>query len=235
MSRTTILLVEDDPSLREALEYNLDKEGYRVLSAPDGKQAVELALMEKPDLIVLDIMLPELDGFEVCRILRKEMDTPVLMLTARSDEVDKIVGLEIGADDYLTKPFSIRELLARIKALLRRSAIAGTASGPKPTQEAAVLTAGRISMDLSGHKVSLNGAAVYLNPKEFDMLAFLVKNKGLVLSRSHILQTIWGYDYEGDTRTVDVHVRWLRKKIEDDPSQPRHIVTVRGVGYKFEE
>ena len=179
-------------------------------------------------------MLPELDGFEVCRILRKEMNTPIMMLTAKSDEIDKIVGLEIGADDYLTKPFSISELLARIKALLRRAVITGSDSGTDKIAESSVLAAGDIELDIAGHKVSRNGKQIGLNPKEFDMLSFLIRNRGHVFTRSQILQTIWGYEYEGDTRTVDVHIRWLRKKIEDNPSEPRYIITVRGVGYKFE-
>ncbi len=234
MSNHTIMLVEDDQSLLEATKYNLLKEGYGVITASDGSHAIALARKETPDLIILDIMLPELDGFEVCRILRKEMTTPILMLTAKSDEVDKIVGLEIGADDYLTKPFSIRELLARIKALLRRSSISNIGVTLDNIREKPVLTAGDIELNPAAHKVSRKGILIELNPKEFDMLAFFMRNRGHVFTRSHILQTIWGYEYIGDTRTVDVHIRWLRKKIEDDPSNPRLIITVRGVGYKLE-
>ncbi len=234
MSARTILFVEDDQSLMEAVKYNLKKEGYTVISATDGRQAIDLAKEENPDLVILDIMLPELDGFEVCRILRKEMTMPILMLTARSDEVDKIVGLEIGADDYLTKPFSVRELLARIKALMRRTEFNTKSTTDGTTPASSTLSAGDIVIDLAGHTTECKGKIVELNPKEFDMLAFFIRNKNLVFSRSHILQTIWGYEFEGDTRTVDVHIRWLRKKIEDNPAEPRHILTVRGVGYKFE-
>lgn len=230
MSVYTILLVEDDQSLLEAIKYNLIKESYKVITATDGSKAVELARKEGPDLILLDIMLPEMDGFEVCRILRKEMTVPVMMLTARSDEVDKIVGLEIGADDYLTKPFSVRELMARIKALLRRSVISESSTYNAATR----IAAGDIELDPAGHTVNRKGVEITLNPKEFDMLDLLMRNRGHVFTRNQILQTIWGYEYEGDTRTVDVHIRWLRKKIEDDPSEPRIIVTVRGVGYKIE-
>jgi DNA-binding response OmpR family regulator len=184
------MLVEDDQSLLEATKYNLLKEGYGVITASDGSQAIALARKETPDLIILDIMLPELDGFEVCRILRKEMTTPILMLTAKSDEVDKIVGLEIGADDYLTKPFSIRELLARIKALLRRSSISNIGVTRQHTENP-VLTAGDIELNPAAHKVSRKGILIELNPKEFDMLAFFMRNRGHVFTRSHILQTIW--------------------------------------------
>jgi len=229
MADNKVLIVEDDANLLETLKYNLRKEGYDVVTASDGEQAIEVARREKPDLIILDIMLPRISGFEVCRILRKEMTAPILMLTAKADEMDKIVGLEIGADDYMTKPFSMRELLARARAMLRRTKMAGA-----PVAEPSSLKIGNLEIDIARHRASLSGAALELSPKEFDLLAFLAKNKGLVFSREQLLEKVWGYDYAGDTRTVDVHIRWLRQKIEVDPGRPGRIVTVRGTGYKLE-
>lgn len=225
-----VLVVEDDANLLETLKYNLHKEGYDVPTASDGEQAVEAARRENPDLIILDIMLPKMNGFEVCRILRKEMTVPVLMLTAKADETDKIVGLEIGSDDYMTKPFSMRELLARVRAILRRSKMAETTTEAEPTS----LKIGELEVDTARHQASLSGKALELSPKEFDLLAFLSKNKGLVFSREQLLEKIWGYDYAGGTRTVDVHIRWLRQKIEANPSHPKYLLTVRGTGYKLE-
>jgi DNA-binding response OmpR family regulator len=226
-----ILVVEDDANLLETLKYNLRKEGYEVTVASDGEQAVAAARRERPDLIVLDVMLPKMNGFEVCRILRREMTAPILMLTAKAEETDKIVGLEIGADDYMTKPFSLRELLARIRAVLRRTKMAET---PPPAGASPIKT-GDLEVDTARHRASLAGTALELSPKEFDLLAFLARNKGLVLSREHLLEKVWGYDFTGGTRTVDVHIRWLRRKIEADPARPGRIVTVRGAGYKLEE
>jgi len=223
-----ILVVEDDRNLLDTLNYNLNKEGYTVTVALDGAQAIELARREKPDLIILDIMLPKMSGFEVCRILRKEMTVPILILTAKAEETDKIVGLEIGADDYMTKPFSLRELLARVRAMLRRAKMVAMQS------EGAPLKVGDIEVDIARHLVTLSGERVELTPKEFDLLAFLARNRGLVFSREQLLEKVWGYDYAGDTRTVDVHIRWLRQKIEPDPDQPKHLITVRGTGYKLE-
>lgn len=225
-----ILVVEDDTNLLETIKYNLCKEGYDVVTAVDGEQAIEVARREKPNLLILDIMLPKLNGFEVCRILRKEMTVPILMLTAKADETDKIVGLEIGADDYMTKPFSMRELLARAKAMLRRfkMAEAPAAAGT------AVITIGGLEIDTARHRASLAGAELELSPKEFDLLVFLARNKGLVFSREQLLEKVWGYDYAGDTRTVDVHIRWLRQKIETDAGHPQYLVTIRGTGYKLE-
>lgn len=223
-----ILIVEDDPNLLEALKYNVRKEGYDTVTAVDGVQALEVARTDKPDLVILDIMLPKMSGFEVCRILRKEMTVPILMLTARDDEVDKVVGLDLGADDYMTKPFSMRELLARIRAMLRRVEIQ-TAIPETP------LRFGDIEVDIGHHVITKAGGALNLTPKEFDLLTFLTKNKGLVFSRDQLLEKVWGYDYSGDTRTVDVHIRWLREKIEDNSEEPKRLITVRGVGYKFEE
>jgi two-component system OmpR family response regulator len=230
VTNSKILVVEDDRNLLDALKYNFRKEGYNVVAAVDGAEALDIARREKPDIIILDIMLPKLSGFEVCRILRKETNIPILMLTAKTDEVDKIVGLEIGADDYMTKPFSMRELLARVGAMLRRSKMTGMEAGP----EQAILQIGDIKVDIARHNASKGTTKLDLTPKEFDLLAFLATNKGLVFSRDRLLEKVWGYDFAGDTRTVDVHIRWLRQKIETDPDNPRHLVTVRGTGYKLE-
>jgi two-component system OmpR family response regulator len=230
MTDSKLLVVEDDSNLLETLKYNLRKEGYDVVTASDGEQAIEVARREKPNLLILDIMLPKINGFEVCRILRKEMTVPILMLTAKADETDKIVGLEIGADDYMTKPFSMRELLARVRAMLRRTKMAEM----PPAGEPSSLKIGTLEVDISRHRASLAGTVLELSPKEFDLLAFLAKNRGLVFSREQLLEKVWGYDYAGGTRTVDVHIRWLRQKIEVDPAQPKYLVTVRGTGYKLE-
>ena len=232
-----ILVVEDEPILLEALEYNLTRQGYQVSTAGDGLAGLETARRERPDLIVLDIMLPKMDGLEVCRIVRQEMNTPILMLTARADEVDRVVGLEMGADDYLTKPFSMRELLARVKALLRRvdldrKDLVEDATARKPGVER--LDFDDLTIDLSRGEARLKGEALHLKPKEYDLLVFLARNRGIVLSRDLILERVWGWDFGGGTRTVDVHVRWLREKIEAEPATPERIVTVRGVGYRFE-
>ncbi len=228
MAANKVLVVEDDANLLETIKYNLHKEGYGAVTASDGEQALEVARKEKPDLVVLDIMLPKLDGFEVCRILRKEMTVPILMLTAKADETDKIVGLEIGADDYMTKPFSMRELLARVRAMLRRAKLSSK------SEEATSINIGNLAIDIARHHASLSGQALELSPKEFDLLVFLASNKGLVFSREQLLEKVWGYDFDGDTRTVDVHVRWLRQKIEADSARPRYLLTVRGTGYKLE-
>ena len=225
-----VLIVEDDANLLETIKYNLRKEGYDVVTASDGEIALEVARKEKPDLLILDIMLPKLNGFEVCRILRKETTIPILMLTAKADETDKIVGLEIGADDYMTKPFSMRELMARVRAMLRRAKMTELPS----TEGPASLKIGNLEVDIARHHVSLSGVTLELSPKEFDLLAFLARNKGLVFSREQLLEKVWGYDFAGDTRTVDVHIRWLRQKIETDASHPEYLVTVRGTGYKLE-
>jgi two-component system OmpR family response regulator len=230
MAATKILIVEDDQNLLATLKYNLSHESYDVVAAVDGARAIEIARKEKPDLIVLDVMLPQLSGFEVCRILRKEMTVPILMLTAKTEETDKVVGLEIGADDYMTKPFSMRELLARIRAILRRAEM----TTPQPVDEIQPLKVGDLEIDIARHRAFLRDSELELSLKEFDLLAFLVKNRGFVFSREQLLEKVWGYDYAGDTRTVDVHIRWLRQKIESDPSNPRWLVTVRGVGYKLE-
>lgn len=226
-----IAVIEDDRTLAELLKYNLNREGFDVFIAADGAAGLDLVRREKPDAVIMDVMLPGMDGFELTRLLRRELSTPVLMLTARSDEIDKVLGLELGADDYLTKPFSMRELLARVKAMLRR----GEMSRPETqTGETAVLRVGGIILDPARHVLSVDGQAVDVTPREFDLLGFLMANRGLAFSRDSLLDRVWGRDYPGDSRTVDVHVRWLRQKIEAEPSLPRHLVTVRGVGYKFE-
>ena len=232
----SILIVEDEISLQETLAYNLKKEGYAVETVGDGRAALDAARRMKPDLIVLDIMLPEMDGFEVARILRKEMTTAILMLTARDDEIDRVVGLEVGADDYLTKPFSMRELLARIKAQLRRARLLreemGQPTASEPKYE--TLTFNNLVVNLTRREVTLNGSPLQIKPKEYDLLLFFAEHKGKMLSREFILERVWGWDFIGDSRTVDVHVRWLRQKIEADAANPTRIVTVRGGGYRFE-
>lgn len=225
-----ILIVEDDSSLLDVLKYNLDKEGYHVLAATDGAQALEVARNSQPRLIILDVMLPKLDGLEVCRILRQEMTVPILMLTAKSEEIDKVLGLEMGADDYMVKPFSVRELLARIKAMLRRI---GMLASQSPNGETP-LKLGGLEIFAKRHQALLEGKALELSLKEFELLTYLVQNKGLALTREQILDKVWGYDYPGGTRTVDVHIRWLRQKIEENPAEPKRLVTIRGVGYKME-
>ncbi len=234
MAERKILVVEDDETLASVLDYNLNREGYHVLSAGDGLQAVQTARTEKPDLIILDLMLPKLDGLEVCRILRKEMIVPILMLTAKTEEIDRIVGLEVGADDYMTKPFSVRELLARVRAMLRRTDMLTQSATQSEGTTNQIIRVGKIEIDLSRHIASNSGAGLTLSPKEFDLLVFLVRNHGQVFNRDTLLARVLGYDYAGDTRTVDVHIRWLREKIEDNPEAPRHLITIRGVGYKFE-
>ncbi len=231
-----VLVVEDDQTLLETLEYNLSRQGYHVLTASDGPTALKVAREERPDLVLLDLMLPGLDGFEVCRILRRETNVPILMLTARADEIDKVVGLELGADDYLTKPFHMRELLARVKALLRRVRLvreeAAASGDQEPEGEA--WTFGDLVISPGRREVRRGGARLHLRPKEYDLLLFLAQNRGQALSRDRILEQVWGWDFGGGTRTVDVHIRWLREKIEPDPAHPTRIVTVRGVGYRFE-
>jgi len=232
---TKVLVIEDELALLETLQYNLTRDGYEVCTARDGLAALEVARHEQPDCIVLDIMLPELDGFEVCRVLRRETNVPILMLTARTDEVDRVVGLEVGADDYLTKPFSMRELLARIRALLRRVRLSQEEiADEKSVTRAERLVCGDITIDLARREILRQGKPLHLTPKEYELLVFLARNRGVVLSRDLIMERVWGWDYVGGSRTVDVHVRWLREKIEPDPANPVRIITVRGVGYLFE-
>ena len=234
----TILVVEDEPSLQETLVYNLEKQGYTVEAAGDGLIAIEVARRLNPDLIILDIMLPVLDGFEVCKILRKEMTVPILMLTARDDEIDRVVGLEVGADDYLTKPFSMRELMARVKAQLRRTGMLRDEMARLKTPDAnvphEVLNFNNLSINLTRREVLLDDRVLALKPQEYELLLFFAQHKSQMLSREFILERVCGWDYIGDSRTVDVHVRWLRQKIEKDAAEPTRIVTVRGGGYRFE-
>ena len=233
-----ILVVEDEPSLQETLVYNLVKQGYLVDAVGEGHQAVEKARSFAPDLVILDIMLPGLDGFEICKILRKDMTVPILMLTARDDEIDRVVGLEVGADDYLTKPFSMRELIARVKAQLRRtelirSEMTKVAKLQQETGQNKQVFSDLV-IDQERREVTLAGAVIPLKPKEYELLVFFAAHQGRMLSREFILERVWGWEFVGDSRTVDVHVRWLRQKMEKDPAHPERIVTVRGGGYRFE-
>ncbi|HAJ05443.1 MAG TPA: DNA-binding response regulator [Chloroflexi bacterium] len=222
-----ILIVEDEDTVRELLSEGLRSEGYEVLEADNGLDGLQMAKDLQLDLILLDLMLPEMDGMSVCRILRRTSDVPIIMLTARGTEMDKIVGLETGADDYIVKPFGIGELLARIRSVLRRTTSMDT--------DNLVLISSDIKMDINSRRVYKGNQELRLTNKEFNLLAELVRNKGAVLSRDLLLEKVWGYSYVGNTHTVDVHIRWLRKKIELDPSNPTRIITVRGVGYRFEE
>jgi DNA-binding response OmpR family regulator len=236
-----ILVVDDEAILVETIAYNLEQAGYQVTTAADGTSALQATQRETPDLVILDLMLPGMDGIEVCRQLRRERNTattPIVMLTAKGDEIDKVVGLEVGADDYITKPFGRRELLARVRALLRRADYAPV-NREQPTQDTSneaarpnrELVAGPLRIDLAGRRVYCRGQEVELQAKQFELLTYLVRNRGTVLTRDQLLHNVWGYDYIGDTRTVDVHVRWLREKLEEDPANPHLIQTVRGVGY----
>jgi DNA-binding response OmpR family regulator len=222
-----LLLVEDEKVLAETLRYNLEREGHTVVVATDGVVALELVRQHDPALVILDIMLPRLDGFSVCRILRTESNVPIMMLTARQDEVDRIAGLELGADDYMTKPFSLGEFLARVRALLRRGQ-------REQALQREVLQIGDLKIDLGSRRVWHGVRELTLSAKEFDLLACLMRNRGMALSRDLLLERVWGLNYIGDPRTVDVHIHWLREKLEVDPSQPLFIRTVRGTGYRFE-
>jgi len=221
-----ILIVEDERPILDSVQYALEKEGFEVLRAADGETGLSEARTQRPDLIILDLMLPGIDGMEVCRILRREAAIPIIMLTAKSEEVDKVVGLEMGADDYVTKPFGMRELIARVKSVLRR------ADQREATGE--VLEAGDVKMDLAAHTVEVRGKAVELAPREFSLLELLVANPGRAFSRDVILDRVWGEDAFCEPHTVDVHIRWSRQKIERNPGNPTQIATVRGVGYRFE-
>ena len=220
----TILVVDDEPTLRETLAEALEADGYGVVQAGDGRVALEQFRAHNPDLVLLDLMLPELSGLEVARQIRAESSVPIVMLTARDAELDKVVGLEMGADDYITKPFSLRELSARVRAVLRRGESTGA---PLPPH----VELGVVQVDLPGHRVLRNGAEIPMKPKVFELLAFLLRHPGQVMSRDQLLEQVWGYDYSGETRTVDVHVHWLRSAVEVDPGAPTLIQTVRGTGY----
>ena len=230
MPDQSILIVEDEQNLVAALKVSLEREGYRVYVSHDGVSGLEKARSLQPDLLILDVMLPSLDGFEVCRMIRRESNIPILFLTAKGEEIDRVVGLELGADDYVTKPFSMRELVARVRGILRRSLTTQTQSPNTPRQ----FSLGRIKIDLDSHSAVLNGKPLYLKPKEFDLLAFLVAHQGIAFSRDQLLESVWGYDYMGESRTVDVHVRWLREKIQSDSGLPPRIITIRGIGYRLD-
>jgi two-component system response regulator RegX3 len=224
---TRILVVEDEQNLREPLVYLLQKEGYDVIEAEDGQSAIDSFFTLGADLVLLDLMLPGVNGNEVCRAIRAESQVPIIMVTAKDTEIDKVVGLEIGADDYVTKPYSSRELLARMKAVLRRGTEAVTVS-------TSLIKAGPVEMDLERHTVTVNGERIQMPLKEFDLLELLMENVNRVLTRGQIIDRVWGSNYFGDTKTLDVHVKRIRSKIEEDPARPVHLTTVRGLGYKFE-
>lgn len=226
-----ILVVEDEEALADTVRYNLEREGYAVTLAADGRRAIERFHAEPPALIILDLMLPELSGLDVCRMIRAESDVPIIMVTAKDSEADKVAGLELGADDYVTKPFSVRELVSRVRANLRRSR--HEAIPAEPVEE--VLTGGAVRMDVARHEVSVGGDPVAFPPKEFELLETLLRRKGRLLTRDFLIEEVWGPDYFGDTKTLDVHVKRLRRKIERDPHHPVHLVTVRGLGYKFSD
>jgi len=226
----TVLLVDDEPLIRETVAEALEGDGLRVITAADGREALLKFRADPPDLVLLDLMLPQLSGMEVCRILRRESAVPIVMLTARDSEVDKVVGLELGADDYVTKPFSLRELQARVRAHLRRLDAAAPPR-PTPTDRPADVRLGSVVVDVAGHRLLRDGQALPVKPKAFELLAYLLRHAGQVVSRDQLLEHVWGYDYAGETRTVDVHVHWLRSQLEDDPARPRFLQTVRGVGY----
>ena len=229
--RKTVLIVEDEDNLLAPLIYNLEREGYRVVTATDGGEGLELAREESPSLVILDIMLPTMDGIQVCRVLRSESDVPILMLTAKGEELDKVLGLEMGADDYMTKPFSMRELVARVKAMLRRAELSPASTNGR---KGGIIKSGDLSIDVEARKVSLSGVPVKLKPKEFDLLALFAAHPGKAFTRDDILDTIWGGKDNIDRRTVDVHVRWIRQKLGEGDGAPRKIITIRGHGYRFE-
>ncbi|HEY7666588.1 MAG TPA: response regulator transcription factor [Actinomycetota bacterium] len=222
-----ILIVEDEESLADSVRYNLEREGYLVTVATDGRAALERFRRERPALVILDLMLPEVSGLDVCRTLRAESDVPIIMVTAKDSEADKVTGLELGADDYVTKPFSVRELVSRVRAHLRRSRMQAVDEADE------VLIGGPVRMDVQRHEVRIAGEEVAFPPKEFELLEALLRRKGRLLTREFLIEEVWGADYFGDTKTLDVHVKRIRRKIEPDPHHPAHLVTVRGLGYKF--
>ena len=230
MDERCVLIIEDEQAIVDILKFNFLKEGYKVLEALDGQKGLELALSENPDLILLDVMLPKMDGFEVCKKIREKSSVPIIMLTAREEEVDKVLGLELGADDYMTKPFSVRELSARVKANLRRTSI----DREKTSQDSGNnITSGDLTINIERYEVAKNGKVIDITLREFELLKFLAMQPDKIFSRESLLENVWGYEYYGDVSTVDVTVRRLREKIEDDPSMPRYIITKRGVGYYF--
>ncbi|KYO66696.1 winged helix-turn-helix domain-containing protein [Thermovenabulum gondwanense] len=230
MANEKILIVDDEPNILELLKFNLENNGFKVIKALNGEQALELIKLEKPDLILLDVMLPGIDGYELCKILRRKTDTseiPIILITAKNEEIDRILGLEIGADDYITKPFSVRELVARVKAVLRRV--------EKKDKGENTIRISDICIEVDKFEVTVDGRKIDLTPKEFELLKLFAQNPGRVFSRDYLLERIWGYDYLGDTRTVDVHIRHLRQKLGDEQDEPKYIETIRGIGYKFKE
>jgi DNA-binding response OmpR family regulator len=227
-ARKKILLVDDEAAIVQSLRYNLERSGYSVTAAGDGRSAVALAASEEPDLVILDIMLPLLDGIEACKEIRKTSSVPIIMLTAKDQEFDKVLALELGADDYVTKPFSLGEIIARVKARLRRSEV-------DVEQRDESITVGELTIDRSRQRLVVRGENVALAPKEFRLLHVLMENRGRIVTRQMLLEKVWGYDFEGEHQTISVHVRWLREKIEVDPNNPRHIITVRSRGYMFRE
>ena len=228
MNSEKILIIEDEENILEAVKYTLTQEGYDVFTSVDGEDGLEKAQEIKPDLVLLDVMLPKMDGFEVCRILRKDLEMPVFMISAKAEEIDRVVGLEMGADDYITKPFSMRELVVRVRNSLRRAAL-----NPQ-VDELEILKFGELEIHLTSHMAIVSGEEVSMKPKEFDLLYLLASHKGRAFTRDQILQRLWDDEYIGDVRTVDVHVRWIREKIEINPSRPEKLVTIRGVGYRFD-
>ena len=222
-----ILVVEDETSLADSVRYNLEREGYAVSVAPDGRAAMERIRSWSPALVILDLMLPEMSGLDVCRAIRGESDVPIIMVTAKDSEADKVTGLELGADDYVTKPFSVRELVSRVRANLRRTAMRSVVSRDD------LLGGGTVEMDVARHEVHVQGEIVAFPPKEFELLETFLRRKGRLLTRDFLIEEVWGPDYFGDTKTLDVHVKRLRRKIEQDPHRPAHLLTVRGLGYKF--
>lgn len=229
-----VLVVEDDPSIRDAVSYSLKQEQHEVFTAADGIEAIEVARAAGPELIVLDLMLPRLSGLDVCRVLRAESPVLILMLSAKEAEVERVVGLEMGADDYMVKPFSMRELLTRIASLLRRDRLSRqSASAPLPPPQHEAFQFGDCTLDLTAHELTQHSRPIALRPREFELLEYFLRHPRQVLTRDTILRAVWGYSFDGQSRTVDVHVRWLREKIEVDPAEPQHLLTVRQVGYKF--
>ena len=226
-----ILIVDDEKNIADIIAFNLKKEGYQVIKAGDGEEGVKMAMEENPDLILLDIMMPKMDGYEACKKIREKKNTPIIMLTARAEELDKVLGLELGADDYVTKPFGVRELMARVKANLRKTVIREEVAEEKPATEDHF---GRLDIDLDRYEVRKDGKDLDLTLREFELLKFLSERKGQVFSRETLLEKVWGYEYYGDVRTVDVTIRRLREKIEDEPGKPTYILTKRGVGYYFD-
>lgn len=225
---TSVLVVDDEPSFTEALSVGLRREGFEVRTAADGRAALAEISESEPDLVLLDVMLPGMSGLDVCREIRKQSRVPLIMVTARAEEIDAVVGLEVGADDYVAKPYRMRELVARMRAVLRR------ASGQPPEDIAACLVEGDVVLDIDRHELRVRGELVSLALKEFELLAYLLSHAGRVVTRDSLMQNVWGYDYVGDTKTIDVHVKRLRAKIEDDPSNPQRITTIRGLGYRYE-